>query len=97
MHTIEMERIEQVEMEERQIPDIIHQLRIFRAAEARMVGGNDIEMAGERLEPRLLPIEPLRAVQEQQRLAFAHAPDIDLAAAHVDQRVLYHVCLAPSW
>jgi hypothetical protein len=36
-------------------------------------------------------------VQEQQRLAFAHAPDIDLAAPHGDQRVLRHVCLAPSW
>ena len=97
MHTIEIERIEQVEIEERQIPDIVDQLRILGAAEARMIGGNDIEMLGQRIKPRLLPIEPLRAVQEQQRRAFTHAPDIDLAAAHVDQRVLHHVCLAPSW
>jgi hypothetical protein len=37
-------------------------------------------MAGERIKTRLLPIQPPCAVQEQQRLAFAHAPDIDLAA-----------------
>ena len=67
---------------------IIHQRGVFRGAEAGMVGGNDIETAGERGEPRLSSIESLGAMQKQQRLALAHAMDIELAAPHGEEPVL---------
>src|SRR6267378_4380860 len=49
--TSEIERIKQVEIEERQVPGIVDQLRILRAAEARMIRGNDIEMLGQGIKP----------------------------------------------
>ena len=59
MHAVEIERIEQVEIEEREIADVVDQLRILGAAEARMIGRDDVEMLGQRVEPRLAaPLSP---------------------------------------
>src|SRR5438094_5629537 len=55
-----------------------------------MVGGNDIELPGQRIQTRLVTIESLRAVQEQERLTLAATSDIDLAAPDVDEGVLRH-------
>jgi hypothetical protein len=47
-------------------------------------------MLGQGVEARLMAIDSLRSVKEQERGALAASPDIELAATDIDGGVLSH-------
>ena len=67
MHLAESQRVERIEIEERQIGDVVEPVGRVGFAEARMVGRHHIEALRERLERRLRAGEAPRPVQEQER------------------------------
>src|SRR5262245_39641820 len=93
MHLVEAERVNQVEIEQRQIGDVVDDLAIVRAAEARMVRGDDLEIERQCFEAWLIAGEALRAVQEQQRLALPGALHVEPAAPEIDETVTHVIYL----
>jgi hypothetical protein len=90
---MQLERIEQVEVEQGQVADVVHGPGQIRLAESGMIRRYHVEIRREQFESGLVSIEPLRAMQEQHRLAPTAAAQIKLTAANVDFEVLQRLHL----
>ena len=84
MDAIEIERIEEIEIEQREIVHVVEPFRMVRQAVGRMIGHQEIERVRKALEGRNPAGNAARAVQEENRFARPAAAQMDLAAPDVE-------------
>ena len=78
---VEIELVEKIEIEARQVLDVVEPGRRIGRAVARMLGHDHVVAGGELRHERQPPARAVAAVQDQQRTAGAAAQQADAAAA----------------
>ena len=84
MHPFDAQRIEQIEIVEREIGDVLDPFRRRRSAVPGMTREPDGEARGEARLERQPASRAARAVQEEQISPFAAAPHVNGRAAHAE-------------
>ena len=70
-HVAQIERVEQIEIEIRQIVDAVDPIGQFRGAESRMRRRDDAPVLGEQAQERRLRLQAARTMQHEDRRPFA--------------------------
>ena len=81
---VELERVEEVEVEEREVVDGVDPLVLVAEAVARVVGADHVVVARELIQHRLPEAGVAGAVQVEEGRALAAAQDADARAADVE-------------
>jgi hypothetical protein len=90
---VELQVVEHVEIEDREVGDVINVAAGVGGAEAWMVGRDDLEMSREFVKARLVLGDPLGAMQEEQWRALAHPPDVYFSAMDINDGMFGHAVL----
>src|SRR6185312_11262907 len=93
MNALEIERIQEIEIEEGEVADILEPVGRVGPAEARVIRCQYLEALRQTLERRDLRRQALHAVQEEQGRALAAAAQMKPDAANLDPAFVHE---APS-